>query len=102
MSDLFSSDIPKNITVLLFRMEDFALYLLSALGLKLFQVHVYLSWSLCKQRGSATSRCKGFMVVGGGEAAFSLDAFRLMPGSGFGSRATRLTMALLIPSPCHA
>ena len=74
---------------------------LSPWCLKLFQLHFYLSWLLCKQRGSVTSRCKSFMVLGGGEAAFCLDAspFWPMHGSGFGSRATKLTMALLIPSP---
>ena len=75
---------------------------LSPWCLKLFQLHFYLSWFLCKQRGSATSRCKGFRVLGCGEAAFCLDAspFWPMHGSGFRSWAMKLTMALLIPSPC--
>lgn len=68
---------------------------LSSCCLNAFQPQFYLSWLLCKQNGSVTSRRECCMVLGGGRllSVSNASTFWPMHGSGFRPREMKLTMA---------
>lgn len=76
---------------------------LSSCCLNAFQPQFYLSWLLCKQNGSVTSRRECCMVLGRGEAAFRLKCQHLLANAWFWIQATRdeVNHGSAIPSPGH-